>query len=138
MLYQKGYSKEDVLDLFRFIDWVIYLPKDLEDKYLEEVREYEGVRKMEFVAPFERMAKSEGKREGKREGEREGKKQQAVFMLLRLLKAKFGYVPESIEHLIRSARNLETIERISEKIFEIQGIDDVLAFFNKDVIPKGL
>ena len=28
MLYQRGYTKEDILELFRFIDWLMVLPDD--------------------------------------------------------------------------------------------------------------
>lgn len=30
MLYERGYTRQDVLELFRFIDWVMVLPPDLE------------------------------------------------------------------------------------------------------------
>ncbi len=29
-LYERGYTRQAILDLFRFIDWVLELPKDLE------------------------------------------------------------------------------------------------------------
>ena len=29
-LYQRGYQRNDILELFRFIDWVLVLPPELE------------------------------------------------------------------------------------------------------------
>jgi hypothetical protein len=29
MLYDRGYSERDIIDLFRFLDWLIFLPADL-------------------------------------------------------------------------------------------------------------
>ena len=33
MLYERGYSKQDILELFRFIDWVLVLPEELENDF---------------------------------------------------------------------------------------------------------
>jgi hypothetical protein len=35
ILYQRGYTKEDILELFRFIDWLMVLPDDLELSFAE-------------------------------------------------------------------------------------------------------
>ncbi len=31
-LYRRGYARQDILELFRFIDWVLALPEGLEDQ----------------------------------------------------------------------------------------------------------
>ncbi|MBE8969664.1 hypothetical protein IQ277_26635 [Nostocales cyanobacterium LEGE 12452] len=32
-LYEKGYQREDIINLFRFIDWVMRLPEELENSF---------------------------------------------------------------------------------------------------------
>jgi hypothetical protein len=37
MLYQRGYIRQDILELFRFIDWVMTLPPELEEQFMTDV-----------------------------------------------------------------------------------------------------
>lgn len=40
-LYNSGFTQQAVIELFRFIDWVISLPKELEEHYMKSVVELE-------------------------------------------------------------------------------------------------
>ncbi|MGP8330425.1 MAG: hypothetical protein ACT6FF_08945 [Methanosarcinaceae archaeon] len=75
LLYQKGYSKTGVLNLYRFIDWVLTLPEALEKIFLEDLRQYEKEKKMPYITSAERIGRKEGKKEGKKEGRKEGRKE---------------------------------------------------------------
>ena len=48
-LYERGYGREDVLHLFRFIDWMMRLPEALEEGFWQEVRKYEEVKHMPYI-----------------------------------------------------------------------------------------
>ena len=56
-LYERGYSREEILELFRFIDWVMALPQELEDQFDDELSAFEEERKMQYVTSIERRAK---------------------------------------------------------------------------------
>ena len=43
-LYERGYTRQDVLNLFRFIDWVLVLPADLEAHFQVELAKFEAER----------------------------------------------------------------------------------------------
>ena len=49
----------------RFIDWVLELPKELEEKFLEEVRAYEEAEHMQYVTSAERIGRERGWQEGR-------------------------------------------------------------------------
>jgi predicted transposase/invertase (TIGR01784 family) len=68
LLYQKGYSREGVLNLYAFIDWVLTLPDPLEKIFLEDIKEFEKEEKMPYVTSAERLGRKEGKKEGREEG----------------------------------------------------------------------
>ena len=40
-LYERGYARQDVLELFRFIDWVLTLPAGLEARLQAELAQLE-------------------------------------------------------------------------------------------------
>jgi hypothetical protein len=39
-MYERGYSKQDVLELFRLIDWLLHLPEEQRIKFRQELIEY--------------------------------------------------------------------------------------------------
>jgi hypothetical protein len=58
-LYDLGYSRSDVLNLFKFIDWAMMLPEGLKRAFWEELKIYEEERQMPYVTSVERMAKQD-------------------------------------------------------------------------------
>ncbi len=78
-LYDRGYARQNILNLFRFIDWMMRLPDDLEQEFVEQVEQMEA----------ERFAMQKGEDKGRQEG--------AVRLLLHLLTHRFGEVSETIE-----------------------------------------
>jgi len=60
LLYQKGYSREGVLNLYAFIDWVLTLPDILEKIFLEDLKAFEKEEKMPYVTSAERICRKEG------------------------------------------------------------------------------
>ncbi|MEJ1931797.1 transposase [Nostoc sp. NIES-2111] len=83
-LFERGYSREDVQELFRFIDWRMVLPRELALSFTTEVRSYEEVQRMRYVTSIERLAKEEGIRES----------------VLEVLETRFGEIPASIVEAI--------------------------------------
>ena len=67
-LYEQGYGREDVLRLFRFIDWVMQLPEELEEIYWQEVRAYEEVEEMPYITSVERIGIKKGMQQGMQQG----------------------------------------------------------------------
>jgi hypothetical protein len=68
-LYQQGYQRQDVINLFRFIDWLLSLPKTLEQEFWREVRQFEEETRMPYISSVERQGIEQGKKEGRQEGE---------------------------------------------------------------------
>jgi hypothetical protein len=59
-LYEKGYTKEKVLNLYTFIDWLIGLPKLLEVQYLNDIYALEEATKMAYITSAERFGMEKG------------------------------------------------------------------------------
>jgi predicted transposase/invertase (TIGR01784 family) len=68
LLYQKGYSRAEVLNLYAFIDWVLTLPENIEKAFLTDLQEYEKEKKMPYITSAERLGRKEGRKEGQKEG----------------------------------------------------------------------
>jgi hypothetical protein len=63
-LYEKGYSKLDIVKLFKFIDLMMSLPKPLQQSLNQKIIKYEEDKKMPLISPFEQMAEEIGIEKG--------------------------------------------------------------------------
>jgi hypothetical protein len=108
-LYERGYRREDVRALFRFIDFVIALPPAAEQKLRQEIYEYEEGQKMPYISSWERMSREEGLQKGLQEGLQRGLQQglqqgqiegkrEVVTMLLR---QRLGNLSQAAERRIQ-------------------------------------
>jgi hypothetical protein len=102
MLYNKGYSKEAILNLFRFIDWLMILPEELERRFLEAVRQYEEEIKMPYVTSVERMGIQQGIQQGILQTLRED--------VVEILKVRFGNAPNDITRIIADIDDLSILK----------------------------
>ena len=62
-LYEQGYERQDILNLFRFIDWVLELPEGLKQVFRAELEQYEQERQMPYVTSIEQMGIEKGRKE---------------------------------------------------------------------------
>ena len=81
-LMNQGYSREDIEELFRLLNWLIHLPEDVDAEYRAEAREIEEAYKMPFVTSFERV--------GEERGVKRGRQEEGSELLLLQLQHKFG------------------------------------------------
>jgi len=79
-LYEKGYTKERVLDLYTFIDWLIGLPKSFEVEYLNDVYALEEATKMAYITSAERFGMEKGMEKGMQLGIHEGLQKAAIVL----------------------------------------------------------
>lgn len=99
-LYEKEFSREQVLNLFAFVDWMLTLPFDLEAEFLVEVEELEEEQRMKYVTSFERNARRE-------------ELLKSIPVCLRL---KFGSVGQSLLSEIENIEDWRVLETILEAI----------------------
>ena len=63
-LFERGFSAEQVRQLFRLIDWLMDLPPALNRLFWDEVKQIQEERKMPFITTPERIGREDGPREG--------------------------------------------------------------------------
>lgn len=72
LLYERGYSREQVVRLFNIIDWMLQLPRALERDFVRAVDTIQEEKHMPYMNTIERLAREEGLQEGRQEGEQLG------------------------------------------------------------------
>lgn len=111
-LYERGYNRERVLSLFRFIDWLLELPAAQEAAFQREIRAYEEERRMPYITSVERIGREEGRQEGKREA------------LRRIVRARFQTVPEALERRIAEADGA-ALDQMLDRVSIVQTFEDL-------------
>ncbi|MBF8276225.1 MAG: cytosolic protein [Candidatus Brocadiaceae bacterium] len=132
MLYERGYEKQDIIDLYCFIDWLLVLPEDLEKEFVRELCEFEKEKTMQYVSSIERIGFKKGKQQGMQhgmqqgvqQGMRQGMQQGESTMLVRQMERKFGQVSEEVKQKIEAADS-NTLLEWGEKILSASTIEDV-------------
>ncbi|AUT03125.1 hypothetical protein CLI64_23445 [Nostoc sp. CENA543] len=115
-LYEQGLQERDIRNLYRFIDWVMILPKPLEAEFWQEFKQFEQERTMSYITTGERIGYERGKEEGKQEGEQ--------ALVLRLLQKRVGDLPAEVREQIQSL-SLEQLETLGEALLDFSAIADL-------------
>jgi len=111
-LYHKNYSKQDVINLFRFIDWIMRLPENDEKLFWQELTEIEEEQKMRYVTSVEKI------------GFERGATNARIELLSRQIVKKFGFDNETSFSLLQNLNSPDLL-KFGDKIFDFDSPDDV-------------
>lgn len=111
LLYQRGYSRQDILELLRFLDWVMVLPEQLEQTFETTVIQYEEEQRMKYVATFERNAEKRGMQRGMQRGELKRAREDVLDILM----ARFEQISTEIVHVINTLNNSAMLKELLKK-----------------------
>ena len=59
-LYERGFTSGQVRQLFRFIDWLMDLPVEADERFWQDIERYEEEKRMPYVTGVERRAEIRG------------------------------------------------------------------------------
>ena len=116
MLYENGYERQAIIDLYRFLDWILELPNDLKQAFRYELAQYEQEKQMPYVTWIERMGIEQGRKEGE------------LSLVLRQLTRRVGIVPDSLTDRVQ-ALPIEQLELLAEDLLDFQGLEDLTGWF---------
>ena len=114
LLYRGGWERQDILELFRFIDWVLKLPPHLERRLEDEIKNLEMENEMRYVTSIERL------------GEERGFVRGEASLLKRLLQSRFERLPKWAEERLDKASR-DDLEGWADRVFEAKALEDVFA-----------
>jgi flagellar biosynthesis/type III secretory pathway protein FliH len=127
-LHERGYERQDILELFRFIDWVLRLPETLEDPFWVELSAYEEAHHMPYITSVERIGFKKGMKQGLQEGLQEGFQQGIsqgeALVLKRLLMRRFGPLPEEVEDKLAQADRSQ-LESWADRVLDAETLEEV-------------
>lgn len=118
-LYERGYSRQDIIELFRFIDWLMVLPEELTLSFKEVAKSYEEVGRMRFVSYLEELAIEEGiLRKGRED-------------VIEILEIRFGEVPSSIVEVINGINQTSVLKTLHRRAISIESVAEFQQFLEQ-------
>ena len=118
-LYQRGFQREDVLELLRFIDWIMILPEELALSFDDEMEKFERSKKMPYVSSFEKRWMKKGLNQGLSQGLSQGASQEAMTSVFDALETRFGTVSESLAERIQKVKDVEQLRRLLRRAIQV-------------------
>lgn len=120
-LYERGLSAEQVRQLIRLLDWMLTLPKELEESFHEEIHRFQQERRMPYVTSFERVAMEKGLQKGREEGLVQGLHEGIALVL----KAKFGAAGARLARKVRAVRDVEQLRVLLKALDSTKTLDEI-------------
>ena len=128
-LYDKGYTKERVLSLFRFIDWLLALPRAAEREVRHTIAQWEEEQQMPYITSVERLALEEGREEGLQAGREEGLQEGQLVAVRRsvqrVLERRFGMDATGIASQLREVQDLANLENVLDEAATATSLDQI-------------
>jgi len=106
-LYEANYSKQDILELFRFMDWVLALPEPFALQFKAFTTEYEEAKKMPYVTSIERL----------------GALEQSQEDVVEVLRVRFKDVHESLVKAIHAIYDQSFLSQLLREAILVNSLD---------------
>ena len=124
-LYGRGLGRDAILNLYKFIDWVLTLPKDLAIRYNEYIYQIEEEYTVVYITTAERIGIEKGYQQGMEKGIEKGIIYERT-LLNRLLTRRFGQLPSDTIRRLEQA-GPDTLLSWGEKILDAKTIEEVFS-----------
>ena len=144
-LYERGYDRSAILNLFTFVDWIMILPKATKVEFWQELKIYEEERKMRYITSVEQIGYDRGQVVGYDLGvEAEAQRSRELILevqrssqerlleaqrslLIRQLTRKVGPIPVNTIDRINNL-SIEQLESLGEELLDFDAIDDLTSW----------
>ena len=113
-LYERSFPRRRIVDLYRFLDWLLRLPDDLELQYTDAIFAIEEGLKMPYLSYVERRGEARGEARG------------AALLLRGLLEERFGELSAAVVERLAQADG-EHLLAWSRRVLRARTINEVFA-----------
>ncbi len=121
-LYERGYTENDIIQLFRLLDWMMTLPESLQQSFDTKLQQDQESRKMPILSNIERRAMEAGRQEGMQTGLQQGMLQTARSNVLEVLTVRFNSVPLDLTNRVNQIADIAILKDLHKRAISIGSI----------------
>lgn len=139
-LLEQGFSGEQIRELLRFIDWLMRLPLDLEERAKQAYYALEEEYTVTYITSFERHGIAKGLEQGLAQGRKEGLEQgleQGRIQGLRdgiclALTLKFGETGQSLVAMLAHITDRAQLQQIGHRLFTGATLEELQSLLEQE------
>jgi len=128
LLYQRQWEKQQVIDLFIVVDWLLHLPPALEKQLQSEIKILEEAESMRYVTSIERFGIEKGIEQGLEQGLERGRQEGLLVgearILSRQLERRFGVLPDWVVDRLNRAEQAD-LECWGDRVVSVSTLEAV-------------
>ena len=122
-LLSRGYSREEVIGVLRFVDGMVRLSAEGERLVYEELHREEA-KAMPYVTSWERIAMEKGMKQGLQQGLQQGLLEDAREMVLEALEERFGVVVPGLADRIQRIEDRGVLRRLLRLAVRAENLEE--------------
>jgi hypothetical protein len=130
LLYDRGWHKRRIIDLFTVIHWLMPLPVEWERRLRRNIRRLERRHSVEWLSEYDQLRlerrEKRGIRIGRAEGRQEGRQEGAAEVLGRLLCRRFGALSPTVQKRLAKA-SPEQLAQWGEAVLDAKTLKQVFS-----------
>ncbi len=123
-LYERGLTKFEIVNLFKFIDKMMTLPPELQRNFKTKINQYEEERQMPFLSTLEEMAMETTAKSTTRKN------------LINLLQKRFGELPESLIETLDKIDDISVLERLHLETISVSSVEEFEGLVQENYSPE--
>jgi hypothetical protein len=127
LMLEKGYSREEILAVFRFLDGVLALTDVDKEKIIYNELRSKEVEKVPYITNFERLAIEKGLKQG----EQIGMLREARESVLDTLEEKFSMIPEEIQGRLQKIEEREVLRQLRRQAIRASSLEEFLKLMQR-------
>lgn len=118
-LFEGGYSREEIVRLFRLIDWMMVLPKELQQEFKDQLKRYQQERTMPFLSRIELDAMEEGLQQGLQQT-----RQSLRETIIEVLEMRFVEVPPEPSEILNKIEDILVLRYLLKQSIVIKSLKE--------------
>ncbi|BAB74310.1 all2611 [Nostoc sp. PCC 7120 = FACHB-418] len=117
LLYERGYNRKEIVDLYKVIDLMMALSPDLQLSFEEKLANYQEERKMPLLTNIEQRTI----------------KQTLKQNIIKLVQVRFGDIPENLVANINQIDDTSFLEQIFISAINVSSIEEFAQLVNSNL-----
>ncbi|MFM6816560.1 MAG: hypothetical protein ACKPKB_10135, partial [Dolichospermum sp.] len=125
LLYEKGYNRKEIVDLYKVIDLMMALSEDLLLSFDHKFDNYQEERKMPLVTNIERRAIERTRKETRKETQKEN--------IIKFVQMRFGDIPQSLLENINQIDDISLLEQLLLSTIRVSSLEEFAQLVNSNL-----
>ena len=121
LLYERGYNRKEIVDLYKVIDLMMALSEDLQLSFDQKLANYQEERKMPLVTNIERRAIEETRKETQKEN------------IIKFVQVRFGDIPQSLLENINQIDDISLLEQLLLSTISVSSLEEFTQLVNSNL-----